>query len=100
MGKMTRRFRRQARRRLAEIVDRVYHALEYLVEEAEDLHDQEAIADCEDALDAIDATLTPDGLPTLTTAEVLPDVVSGPMARAMRRLHPDVATPSDAENAA
>ena len=48
----------------------------------------------------MDATLTPDGLPTGTTVEVLPDVVAGPIARAMRRLRPDVPLPTDAESAA
>jgi hypothetical protein len=100
MGKMTRRWRRQARRRLGEIVDKVYFTLEHLAEEAQDLDDQDAIADCEEALDAIDATLTPDGLPTLTTADVLPGVVLERLARVMRRLHPELSTPSDAENAA
>jgi hypothetical protein len=100
MGKMTRRMQRQARRRLGEIVDRVFHAIERLEEEAVELDDQEAIADCEQAFSAIDATLTPDGLPTGTTVEVLPDVVAGPISRAMRRLRPDVPLPTDAESAA
>jgi hypothetical protein len=82
------------------MVDKVYSVLEELAEEAEDLDDQEAIADCEEAFSAIDATLTPDGLPTLITAEVLPDVVSGPFARVVRRLHPELPVPSDTESAA
>jgi hypothetical protein len=82
------------------MVDKVYDVLENLAQEAEGLNDQEAIADCEEALSAIDATLTPDGLPTLVTAEVLPDVVSGPFARVLRRLHPELPVPSDTGNAA
>jgi hypothetical protein len=100
MGKMTRRMQRQARRKLDEIVDKVYCALEHLAEEAEDLDDKEALLDCEDALFAIDQSLTPDGLPTTTTAEILPDVVCGPMARVMRRLHPELPALSDEETAA
>ena len=99
MGKMTRRWQRQARRKLGEMVDKVYSVLEDLADEAEDLGDREALADCEDALSAIDATLTPDGLPTPVTAEVLPLVVSGPFARVIRRLHPELVS-TDAENAA
>jgi hypothetical protein len=99
MGKMTRSWRRQARRKLGEMVDKVYDVLEELAQEAEDLDDQEALADCEEAFSAIAETLTPDGLPTLVTADVLPEVVSGPFARVVRRLHPELA-PSDAENAA
>jgi hypothetical protein len=100
MGKMTRRSRRQARRKLGEMVDKVYEVLEELADEAEDLGDQDALADCDEAFYAIDATLTPDGLPTPVTAEVLPDVVAGPFRRAVRRLHPELPVPSDAENAA
>lgn len=100
MGKMTRRWRRQARRKLSEMVNKIYDVLEDLALEAEDLDDQEAFADCEGALSMIDATLTPDGLPTDVTAEVLPEVLSGPFARVVRRLHPELPVPSDAENAA
>jgi hypothetical protein len=100
MGKMTRRMQRQARRRLGAIVDRIFHALERLEEEAMQCDDPEAMAYCEQAFAAIDATLTPDGLPTGTTAEVLPDVLDGPFSHAMRRLRPDLPLPSDAENAA
>lgn len=100
MGAMTRRMRRQARRRLGVIVDRVLRALERLEEEAVELDDGEALAYCEQAFTAIDATLTPDGLPTGTTIEVLPDVVAGPISSAMRRLRPDVPLSTDAENAA
>ena len=100
MGKMTRRWRRQARRKLGERVDTICGLLEDLAIEAEDLEDQEALADCEEALSVIDATLTPDGLATDVTAEVLPAVVSGPFARVVRRLHPELPLPLDAENAA
>ena len=100
MGKMTRRWRRQARRKLGETVDKIYGLLEEFAQDADDLDDQEALADCEDALSAIDATLTPDGLPTERTADVLPEVVSGPFARVVRRLHPELPLPADIENAA
>jgi hypothetical protein len=100
MGKMTRRMQRQARRRLSEIVDRVFNALEHLEDEAVESDDQEAMAYCEQAFTAIYATLTPDGLPTAMTAEILPDVVAGPFSQAMRRLRPDLPFPSDAESAA
>jgi hypothetical protein len=57
MGKMARSWRRQARRKPGEMVAKVYDVLEELAQEAEDLHDQEALADCEEAFSAIADTL-------------------------------------------
>jgi hypothetical protein len=80
--------RREARRKVGPFVDTVYGLLEHLSDKAEDAEDEQALAYCEEAFDAIDDTLTPGGLPTVTTAERLPEIVAGPIARAVQRLHP------------
>lgn len=95
MGSMTRQWRRQARRRLGLQVDITFEAIERLRERGEVCDDEETIADCDEAFAALEATLTPDGLPTTTTAAVLPGVVDGPLTRAIRRVRPDIDLASD-----
>jgi hypothetical protein len=87
---------RQARRRLGELVNRTLDAIDHLGDLADELDDREALALCAKAFSAIDDTLTPDGLPTSTTAAILPSVVAGPFAQAMQRLRPDLPLPPGA----
>jgi len=99
MAKTTRRSRREARRRLGELVNKIFIALEQLGTEALDLEDQEALACCTEAYSILYDSLTPDGLPTVTTVSVIPDLVKGPLTQALRRVRPHVPLPA-AENAA
>jgi hypothetical protein len=98
MGKMTRQLQRQARRRLGAVVDRVFAILTRIREAADEDGDNAAIAYCDEAFLAIQATLTPDGLPTSSTIRVLPDVVAGPIERAMARVRPEAPIPAALEH--
>jgi hypothetical protein len=99
MGSMTRRMQRNARRRLGALVDKVLDTLDYLEDLADAADDREAFELCSEAVSAIDATLTPDGLPTPTTAAVLPEIVAGPFTLALQRLRPDLPLPPEASHA-
>jgi hypothetical protein len=96
----TRRLRRQARRKLGEMVENVSRVLAQLAEEAEELGDQEIVDCCGEAFFELQETLTPDGLPTVTTLDVLPDIITGPLSRATQRLRPGFSPPTIVESVA
>jgi hypothetical protein len=96
----TRRMRRQARRELGEMVEKVFRLLAQLADEAQELGDQETVDCCDEAFFELQESLTPDGLPTVTTVDVLPDILHRPLCRATQRLRPDFSLPTIAENVA
>jgi hypothetical protein len=97
MGTMTRRLRRNERRRVGALVDLLLDWLDYLDDEAYDQRDVEAHAWCEQAADWLEASLASDGRPTDATMGVLLEVIAGPVARAMARLRPDLPLPPGAQ---
>jgi hypothetical protein len=95
MGTSDRRSRRQARRRIGELVEATFYLLDILADEAHDQLDDQAGADCNEAVARIEDSLTPDGHPTGATAAVLIDVLTGPVTHAIHRLDPHIELPPE-----
>jgi hypothetical protein len=81
------------RRRDAELVEQLLDFLDQLNDEAFDQGDDQARAECDAAMEQLEDTLTPDGLPTDATAPVIRAVIAGPIARAVDRLRLDLPLP-------
>ena len=100
MGAMMRRMRRNARRRIGELVEMTFGWLDLLEDDAYDQRDAQARAWCQQAVLLIDDSLTDDGKPTDRTAEALVEALEGPIARAAARLRPDIPFPFPAQDLA
>jgi hypothetical protein len=90
MGTMTRRLHRRYLQDVRTIVDHIFSLLDDLEDEAFDLGDDEAVADCQRAYYQIADTLTDDGKATDATEAVMRLAVAGPLTRAACRVYPEL----------